>query len=170
MIADHFGWWGVGDAVAARATTEEFARDSFENVLFSLCRFAEVASRYPRRLTVVSFGFKRARFERLHAPSIRWPADAFSYVPMDPLANNPRSRFDLRAAERGERATIAPFESDPFGCGEVLSKKRRARDPFRRTPPYGPGCPRMAPLLRHCGPGAFNRSLPWWDGPGPSRS
>ena len=49
-----------------RAHTEEFARDSFENLLFSLCRHRELTGGYPQRLTVVSLPFKRERFETLH--------------------------------------------------------------------------------------------------------
>ncbi len=44
-----------------RATTEDFALDSFENVLFSLARFREVTGRWPAKVTVVGFEMKRAR-------------------------------------------------------------------------------------------------------------
>ena len=47
-----------------RAHTEEFARDSFENLLFSLCRHRELTGGYPQRLTVVSLPFKRERSSR----------------------------------------------------------------------------------------------------------
>ncbi|KAJ8599647.1 hypothetical protein CTAYLR_005390 [Chrysophaeum taylorii] len=160
FIAEHFGWWGHPD-VAARTATEEFARDSFENVLFSLCRFAEIANdTYPRRVAVVSFDFKRRRFADVHAKALRLPN--FRYVPMNPHETNPESRFDRREAEDGERRTLRTFLRDPFGCGRVLARKRQSRDPFRRSVPYGPRCPAMAPLLTHCGPTAsFNHTLPW---------
>lgn len=45
-----------------RATTEEFALDSFENVLFSLARFKEMTGRWPERMTVIGFEMKRARY------------------------------------------------------------------------------------------------------------
>lgn len=35
-----------------RALTEEHARDSFENLLFSVCRFRELTGSYPRNITV----------------------------------------------------------------------------------------------------------------------
>eukprot|EP00850_Spirogloea_muscicola_P000141 SM000001S04543 [mRNA] locus=s1:841502:842944:- [translate_table: standard] len=38
--------------VAARALTEEFARDSLENLLFSICRFHELTGAYPNNITV----------------------------------------------------------------------------------------------------------------------
>lgn len=37
FVADHYDWWGKPD-LRARALTEEYARDSFENLLFSICR------------------------------------------------------------------------------------------------------------------------------------
>lgn len=37
FVADHYDWWGKPD-LRARASTEDFARDSFENLLFSICR------------------------------------------------------------------------------------------------------------------------------------
>ena len=37
FVADHYDWWGKPD-LRSRASTEDFARDSFENVLFSICR------------------------------------------------------------------------------------------------------------------------------------
>lgn len=35
-----------------RALTEEHARDSFENLLFSVCRFRELTGMYPHNITV----------------------------------------------------------------------------------------------------------------------
>src|ERR1035438_186363 len=55
MVANHFHWWWRTNG-QLRATTEEFARDSFENVLFGLCRFWECIRRKPDTLTVVGWG------------------------------------------------------------------------------------------------------------------
>ena len=38
---------------------EEFARDSYENVLFSIARFKELTGHPPRNVTVVGYEFKR---------------------------------------------------------------------------------------------------------------
>lgn len=128
-LADHFRWWGAG-GVKPRATTEEFARDSFENLLFSLCRFRECAGRYPASVTVVSWEFKRRRFD-LHRETIGFPADRFQFAG----ANNPP---DLDAALRGEEGSaLAPFRADPWGAGRVLAAKREKRNPFRRRHGYG---------------------------------
>ena len=45
--------------VAQRTVTEEFALDSYQNVLFSICRFREIVGHYPDKITVVSFTFKK---------------------------------------------------------------------------------------------------------------
>jgi hypothetical protein len=71
-IARHFRWWTSRSAeqalLAARTTTEDCSRDSFENLLFSLCRFRQVAGHYPRAVTVVSWAFKRARLSCIGLP------------------------------------------------------------------------------------------------------
>lgn len=38
FVADHYDWWGKPD-LRSRASTEDFARDSFENIMFSICRY-----------------------------------------------------------------------------------------------------------------------------------
>ena len=61
-VADAAEWYGHAE-VRTRALTEDGARDSYENLLFAVCRFYEVVGRYPARVTVVGYDFKRARFE-----------------------------------------------------------------------------------------------------------
>jgi hypothetical protein len=60
-----------------RVVSEEFARDSYENVLFSLCRFFEMTGRYPSKITVIGFGFKERRFTDLHRKAVRFPQDRY---------------------------------------------------------------------------------------------
>jgi hypothetical protein len=59
---------------------QEHARDSFENLLFSLCRFFEITGSYPARVTAVSYTLKQQRFEQLHRAAVRFPADAFTFI------------------------------------------------------------------------------------------
>ena len=68
--ADALAWFGA-PAVRGRSLLEAQARDSFENLLFALCRFREASGRYPSRVTVVSFGFKRRRFVEVRPPCRR---------------------------------------------------------------------------------------------------
>jgi hypothetical protein len=158
-VADAMKLWR--GTVRARTATEEFATDSFENLMFALCRFREVTGDYPQKITVISFSFKRRRFEMLHAPALQWPPDHFFYVGVDPPTS---TGFDLLRATEGEmQNAAAPFEKDPYGCyTPVLQEKRKSRNPFMRTPPYALTCPEMKDLLSYCGPQLYpaNR-LPW---------
>ena len=70
MVAEHFGWWGGAEAARPRSVVEDYARDSFENLMFSICRFKEVVGRYPSRFTVIGYGFKERRFVDLHRPAL----------------------------------------------------------------------------------------------------
>ena len=147
--------------VRARTVSEEYATDSFENLMFSVCRFREVTGRYPDRVSVVSFTFKRRRFETLHASALRWPLDRFDYVGVDPP---PSTGFDLSESSNGEYVnSLLPFASDPYGChSEVLQKKRTERNPYARTAPYELTCPEMKHLLHWCGPELISEEeLPW---------
>jgi len=166
-VAEHYGWWGQSSgvegpelSVAQRAVTEDFATDSFQNMMFSICRFHEVVGRYPERITVVGFTFKMHRFADLHREAIRFPVDRFNYIGIQPTVS---SRFDLTKAELGEKLnSVTLFEADPYGCfTPVLLEKRLARNPFRRTNPYVLSCPSMRALLGWCNPWIFPHPLPW---------
>ena len=161
LVADAMNLWPTGGTVRARATAEEFATDSFENLLFSIARFREVTGDYPQKITVVSFTFKQRRFETLHAHALRWPPDRFSYIGVDPPAS---TGFDLQRATNGELENAAkPFEQDPYGChSELLQQKRKDRNPFSRTAPYPLSAPEMKELLGYCGPQLFPEDrVPW---------
>lgn len=163
LIAEHVLHWD--SVVRSRSTTEEYARDSFENLLFGICRFFECTARFPRTVRVVSWQFKEARFD-LHRTAIRLPRDRYEFVGV----NNPD---DLAEAERGEQTTIEQFSDDPYGIRRAppdsaprdrrkyLGEKRHARDPFHRRPPYTVTCPILAALLTHDSTASFNGDLPW---------
>ena len=151
----------ANSTVRACAVSEENATDSLENLMFSVCRFREVTGRYPERVSIVSFAFKRRRFETLHAAALRWPPDPFDYVGVDPP---PSTGFNLAESTAGENGnSLLPFQLDPYGChSEVLQKKRRERNPFARTAPYELTCPEMKHLLHWCGPKLISEEeLPW---------
>ena len=57
-----FALTGQQDSVRSRALTEEHARDSFENLLFSVCRFRELTGTYPQNITVSFFLFCNSHF------------------------------------------------------------------------------------------------------------
>lgn len=165
MIADYFNWWWKTN-VRLRATTEEFAQDSFENLLFGICRFYECVGRYPQSIAIVSWVFKQERFE-LHRQAIRFPGSHFTFRGV----NNP---VDLAAAMKGEQKNaIEPFKRDRYGNREApvpkdpsdkavyLGEKRKERNPFNRQHPYVVSCPELAGLLQHLGPVRYDGELPW---------
>jgi hypothetical protein len=151
-IAQHYGWFGH-PGVAARTLTEEFARDSFENLLFGLCRCKEWTGAYPERVTFVGWRFKQQRFE-LHREAIRWPLARYEYDG----ANDPPQRGQ---AETAEAQTHAGYLADPYSSGDVYRAKRESRNPFRRQPGYATSCPELAGLFAHPGPGRYRGPLPW---------
>jgi hypothetical protein len=126
------------DHVAARTTTEEFARDSFENLLFGICRFQQLARSYPRIVTVASWAFKASRFD-LHRAAILFPATRFRFVGV----NEP---IDLTGALRGERKALRSFIEYPFGTAGDLAEKRAARNPFGQEHEYRQ-CPGVKDLF-----------------------
>mmetsp|Transcript_4213 Transcript_4213/g.9131 ORF Transcript_4213/g.9131 Transcript_4213/m.9131 type:complete len:111 (-) Transcript_4213:185-517(-) len=110
---------------------------------------------------MVSFAFKRWRFEELHRRAVRYPRSRFEYVGIDPPGISP-------SVLEGERARSAkPFERDPYGCHEEgLLDKRAVRNPFRRTVSYPLGCPELAPLISECPEELYKGPLPWARGEG----
>ncbi len=140
-LAEQFIWWHRTET-RERATTEEFARDSFENILFGIARFRECSGYYPKSIDIVGWEFKRKRFD-FHRQTIKWPAtDHYRYHGV----NNPD---DLAAFEEGEKKTMASFRTDPFGTGKDLLNKRIERNPFKRQNSYAVSCPELASLLNH---------------------
>jgi len=156
MLADHFSWWHR-PSVRLRATTEEFARDSFENLLFGICRFKECTGHYPDCLEVVSWTFKYLRFQ-LHREAMKWPELPERYKFHG--VNNP---VDLAGAQKGEAKAVAAFKEDPFGTEAELASKRAERNPFNRQNPYSAGCKELESLLNHKTPNGkeYKGKLPW---------
>ncbi|RKP35974.1 hypothetical protein BJ085DRAFT_6160, partial [Dimargaris cristalligena] len=142
-----------------RATTEEFARDSFENIMFSLCRFYELTAHYPVKITVISYQFKQNRFETLHRTALKIPETKFSYVPL-PIENPP----DPVKAKGEMNNAFSLFQTDPYGCDGALLEKKGRRNPFHRHHPYRESCPHLRDLFDYCnGPNKtiFSKLLPW---------
>ncbi|KAI5075639.1 hypothetical protein GOP47_0009715 [Adiantum capillus-veneris] len=154
-VAESSNWFGSKQEVRWKALTEEHARDSFENLLFSVCRFKELTGKYPWNITVVSYDFKENRFANLHRLALKFPASRFFYK------GTPASPTAAAAAAKGEASVQVQFQEDPYGCVGSLHTKRAARDPFVRTIPYPAGCPELSELFSYCGTSIFPGSLPW---------
>jgi len=156
-LAQYKNW--IDDTNSDNIFIEEYARDSFENLLFSICRYREIKGYYPNKISVVGFDFKAERFSSLHRSALKFPASQFHYFGLRPNDD----RFDHLKASEGERGVARVFSEDPYGCHDAaLQHKRIARNPFKRTVPYELACPEIKELLKWCGPGIFNkRKLPW---------
>ncbi len=152
LLAEHQDWFGYPE-VRTRTLSEERARDSFENLLFSLARFKEFTGRYPVHLTMVSWAFKEKRFH-LFRSLIRWPRERYTYCgPNDP----PQVAASIAAEER----TLALYQADPYSAGAELRAKRELRNPQRNFHGYLLSCPELAGLMTHQGPELFAGPLPW---------
>ncbi|KAL7005848.1 hypothetical protein EMMF5_004584 [Cystobasidiomycetes sp. EMM_F5] len=167
----------AGQSMFMRATTEMYAMDSYQNLVFSLCRFKEyvtsssthvlapltnvlrrLTGRYPSRITVVGFGMKRSRFTDVFRNAVRWPLETFTYIGIDDSDEDGSSYVGER--EHG----LIPYQKDIYGCHGVLLAKRRARNPFMRVHPYFTSNPELRDLLEYCpsdGISVFPGYLPW---------
>ncbi|KAI3761698.1 hypothetical protein L1987_52119 [Smallanthus sonchifolius] len=155
MVAESKGWFGNQEKVRWKALTEEHARDSFENLLFSVCRFRELTGSYPQNITVVGYDFKKERFVNLHRSAIRFPELRFFYL------GTPAATSSREAALKGEALVRTQFEHDPYACLGSLRRKKIGRDPFHRSIPYPNGCPEIQGLFRYCSASPYTGSLPW---------
>jgi hypothetical protein len=152
LAAEYFGWFGHPE-VRARATTEEFSLDSFQNLLYGICRFREVVGGYPDAIVALGWKFKGARFD-VHRRALRFPASRFRYEGVnDPPTLEENLPF--------EQARTLLFERDPYGATPEAAGKREARNVFRRHHGYRESCPELAGLLDHRGPELFAGPLPW---------
>ena len=161
-IAKAKHWWSGDDDRSAnelecRTAMEDYSRDSFENLLFSLCRFQQVVGQYPREVTLISWAFKRKRFD-LHREAVRLPAKRFRFEGFsEPVG--------LEAALRGEAVTMAAFETNRYGSNSVIGEKRNTRNPFKREHDFR-SCPQMNEFFRFLedpsnGDKDYPSRLPW---------
>ncbi|KAF2203632.1 hypothetical protein GQ43DRAFT_447308 [Delitschia confertaspora ATCC 74209] len=107
-----------------RLLLEEYATDSFQNLLFSILLFRRTTGVYPEQIRVITHAFKSRRFLELHAPVIRWPSDRIRAVGIDPAMSSEEHHDTVR----GEKMYgYEPWVQDPLGTGVVLDRKRRLR-------------------------------------------
>lgn len=103
---------------------EEYARDSFENVLFSVCRFYDVYKKYPNSVTVCSWKAKERRFAII-ANALKIPNYAFFGIAVN------------KGLEKAEAKLFETVKNDPFFRSPELTEKRQMRDPWKKGNPYG---------------------------------
>ncbi|GAA5992443.1 hypothetical protein JCM5350_001592 [Sporobolomyces pararoseus] len=156
---------GVGVGEFDRVTTEDYAMDSFQNLLFSIARFKEFTGHYPSYITVIGYGMKSNRFTSLHRKALLWPSTAFNYIGIDNEYSPSERQEHLKLDYKGELENgFKPFEKDFYGCHDFLKGKRRKRNPFRRFHGYHSSAPELREILDYCpekGDTLFPGKLPW---------
>jgi hypothetical protein len=154
QVADAFDFWGHRESARPRTTTEEFSLDSYHNCLYGLARFAECTGRLPLRLTIISWAFKRKRFQLHVEKALHWSRDwVFLGV---------GSPEQLAMAELAEADTRAHFETDMTGHGPVLGLKKAERNRSGRVNGYAKSVPCMEKMLEWTGTTPVPRDIiPW---------
>lgn len=102
---------------------EEYARDSFENTLFSMCRFYQEYNQFPEGIGVCSWKFKEPRF-RIFADALFLPNYSFVGV---------GNRDNLTCTEP---ELLEMIRDDPFQRNPALVVKRNGRNPWGKSNPY----------------------------------
>jgi hypothetical protein len=128
-MAKEHSWFGHAE-VEKRTLREPFARDSLENLIFSILLFFQTFGYWPTEIIVLGWIFKAERFH-LHRQAVKWPAARFNYIGV----NNP-APGNLYAALAGEQAKIEAVKRDLFLAGPEWAAQREMRDPFQRYHRY----------------------------------
>ncbi|KAJ9569325.1 Hypothetical protein J6897_03001 [Nakaseomyces glabratus] len=121
-----------------RITLEEYALDSFDNLLYSLGQFQAVNGNYPKKMTIVGFGFKQSRYLDLHAKAIDFKN--INYISIEPSPTGYNSEqlevyfSTLSAMEKKNAAAL--FQTDYYGRRSPLLDKKQSRNPFNKQPKY----------------------------------
>lgn len=144
-LAEACDWFGFLQC-RERALTEEYARDSFENLLFSIHRFRQCTRRLPSAILVCGFAFKAERYT-MHFDTLKQQAvvlgligitnSTFSYKAVnDPPYYRLHGLLGGTGSLKGESDTRNDFDACPLGNVGKLLSKRITRDPYRRGNPY----------------------------------
>jgi hypothetical protein len=138
---------------------EEYATDSYQNVLFSICRFYEITQSYPSKITMVGYDFKYNRFMDIIRNSLfLYDNIQFTYIAIKPNNQN----FNYMNAVNGEKVAYNELLGDKYGCyTDDLRNKRILRNPFNRVSPYSVSNPQLRDIINWCGPDYFPGRLPW---------
>ena len=118
-VPDRYNKNQLREDIAKRMQEEGHARDSYENLLFGICRFLRLTGHTPRLVTVVSWAFKATRFQ-MHRAAIGFPAARFRFDGF----NEP---VFVEGAWRGELKTLRDFVEHPHGTASALFRKRMLR-------------------------------------------
>lgn len=145
-------WFGHPE-VWSSTQVEVCARDSFENLLFSICIFRERLESYPDFIHVVSWGFKAERFDHhrraLGIPGERWRFHGIGKPSSPHLAAN------------GESEALRLWSDSPYGTSIPLVEKRQGRNSQDCREQFAATCPELAGILRYRGSTPYSGEMPW---------
>lgn len=113
-------------SIESRIFLEEYARDSLENLAFSVCKYHDVFRTIPTKITFISYPFKEERIASLHRGALGIPEDMFRFVGV----------CDQKEGLPALDSAFKDFYSDPYGTGEKLTRKRVQRNPFLQIHDY----------------------------------
>lgn len=140
---------------------EEYARDSYENILYSLVTFYQKFGKFPKKVSVVGFGFKRERFLLSHLTTFGYynsPMLGNSELNLNKLPNTKHAKYigagpfltkpdymnenqfsnyetDFRNSlrESETKNALDLFKMNPFGSiDSKLNEKKIKRDPWNK--------------------------------------
>lgn len=118
---------------------EPYARDSFENMLFSIYRYKAQKGVLPEVVHAVGFSFKSVRFQ-FHFETIVKNKDVLFFPEIDCTfkyhAVNDPPQHVLNTSRTDEKKTLQAFYKAPFGDSGILLEKRNSRDPWNVKIPY----------------------------------
>ena len=121
-------------------STEEFALDSFDNLVYSIGRFHEINNSYPEHISIAGFGFKETRFLDYHAKAIDFPRSKITCISSGPLPYNySKEQLEIYFSniDKAEnKNALSLFAKDWYGTLSPLVEKKASRNPYNRTANY----------------------------------
>ena len=173
----------ASQAISSRCFLDQYATDSFQNVLFPLLQFPDYVKvmswsnttmtdekqpRWPTNLVVIGHEFKRRRFIKLHIPAVKFPRERVKYIGVDPPFDEARM---AEVVEGDARRGYGVWKDDLYGKGALPQEKREQRgwnvqrmadfhrdvmDPLKDAERQV-----VTELMEWRGPDIFPGSLPW---------
>lgn len=145
---------------------EEYARDSFENVIFLLARFHQQYHQFPKYITIIGFEFKRKRFLTNHLhQALGWDLNTVKYIGNAPTPETNDRQYFQELEQSEYDFAVKYFEQDWYGCKDPLLKKKVSRNPFNQNHNYGQTNPQLFEFFEAVHNQLENetikRKLPW---------
>ena len=157
-IAEANGWFGHPE-LCDRTLKEEYARDSFENVLYSIAVARGHYNTYPTHLVCCGWKFKEQRFD-LHRLALKWPKNGYRYFGI----SDPPDGRSLMAAIAGETAKLVSVRQDLYLQGREWQSQREMRNPYGRHHNYRDVAPELTKLFDFLERNSMTTSIPWAHG------